>query len=168
MCQYFFLIWPILETRAKIPVIFLCIFGKFKTAWICSEINWHLTCPVWTVCCLVLLLLMHCIRFFFLLHVTHLVIVHTTKLLNYLSIVIPLFSCFQSTKLCRYIIYFPIISLKNSCQVRNFTRNCTSIYFDPILKVGTWTWRGLGRVWIFNCKPNDPSALGISIFWPIF
>ena len=119
-----------------------------------------ITRPVWS-----LVLIVNA----FFLHVTHLNSVNVLHmLLNYLSTVIPLFSCFQSTNMCRYIIYFPIISLKNSCQVRNFTRNCTSLYFEPILKVSTWTWRGLGRGWIFNCKSIDPSALEISILFGFF
>ena len=38
----FFSIWPILEARAEILAIFRCIFEKFKTALISSEINWPL------------------------------------------------------------------------------------------------------------------------------
>ena len=37
-----FLIWPIIEARAEILAIFYSIFGKFKTAHICSEIKWPL------------------------------------------------------------------------------------------------------------------------------
>ena len=40
-----FFIWPVLEARAEILVIFYCFFGKFKTPKICSEINWLLGFP---------------------------------------------------------------------------------------------------------------------------